>query len=216
MGNEEKDGKVATGHLTPRQLEDFQRRILEPQQLLWASRHLSACGRCQRELRRARPAPSLPNLLPEAGEDLHLEYEQMTAYIDLELDEPQKQKVEEHIGLCAPCARELRDLQQLESRWSQTATPAEVKAPAQPFWERWLPAGSLPRWSWSRASALALVVLGAMGLFSVRSSVSDHNLNAVQSGADAVQHTSGSVLYVSLALIACGVLYLIFARPKKK
>lgn len=153
------------GHLTPQELQDYRKKSLDPDQLLKTDRHLGECKVCQKQLRAITPAPSFPSLLEDCADNLHLEYEQMAAYLDSSMDAEGRQMVEGHIGICRRCDKELRSLHtfdgvlaaQLKTMVQREKINHEKAQPEKiSFWARTN--------AWFRLHQRAMVAAGAMAV----------------------------------------------------
>jgi Putative zinc-finger len=115
-------------HLTEQQLLGYRSRILQPAELVRTDLHLSSCWICQRKLRDSTPTPSLPIGLPDPAAPLHLTFEQMSAYIDSQIPESERERVETHVLICERCADELKGLQAFEITFAKQPQAAPVQA----------------------------------------------------------------------------------------
>ena len=207
-----------TDHLTLQQLQEYRQKTSDIEQLLRADTHLGACPICQKQLRIVSSVPMLPQLIEECDEALHLEYEQMTAYIDAHLDEQARHSVDRHVSICSRCAKELRDLQQFDVKLSAELATTKVphKEPSKTkksFLQRISEMFAIEQWSWSQASAVTVMIIGAVGLASLRvGSAAQNAVNAV-TGTTSIQSHHGAIFYGSVALIVVGAAY--FLTRKK-
>ena len=103
-------------HLSQQELNEYRLRQLDPEALLSADRHIGECAECRRQLRLLAQPITLSSELPDEDSALHLSYEQMCAYLDLQTEAPAREAVEQHTLICGSCARELQDLQQFDAR----------------------------------------------------------------------------------------------------
>jgi hypothetical protein len=103
-------------HLSAQQVEQYSKRQLAPEELLDAGDHLVVCEACRLKLSNVE---QLDNSLSVLREDFraearrspeHLTYEQLSGYVDDHLDEVEREIVDSHAVVCAPCKEELRDL----------------------------------------------------------------------------------------------------------
>lgn len=102
-------------HLSEKQVELFRRRALSPAELLVASGHLMNCAECRNRVGgRERLKTEILNLhagiRAAATEPNHLHYEQLAAYVDDGLNEIDREIVESHLEICAPCTTEAHEL----------------------------------------------------------------------------------------------------------
>lgn len=156
------------GHLTPQELQDYREKSLDPDQLLKTDRHLGECKVCQKQLRAITPAPSFPALLEDCVDNLHLEYEQMAAYLDSSMDAEGRQMVEAHIGICRRCDKELRSLHAFDGVLA-AKLEAEVHAKkVQPekisFWSKADAWFRLHQRAMAAAAAMAVVMAVLIGI----------------------------------------------------
>lgn len=122
-----------TEHLREEQLEQFRARSLPAGELLSVGGHLAACAECRRRL--AVPARHVGARIAQLREALnapepteHLAYEHLAAYADGDLSEIDREIAEAHLGLCARCELEARELQTLAA----SMRPAPVAAVVEP------------------------------------------------------------------------------------
>lgn len=120
-----------TEHLREEQLERFRARELPAGDLLAVGDHLAACAECRRRL--GVPAPHVGARVSQLHAAVnaneppeHLAYEQLAAYADNELNDIDREIVRAHLGLCARCELEARELQTLAA--SMRPTPVAVVA----------------------------------------------------------------------------------------
>jgi len=177
--------------LIDNELSPAERRNLEA--------HLSVCQSCSRYLEELRANSALLKSLPalEPREEAILELKarlrlaapigednvcetvrvRLSAYIDNELAEPERQHVEQHLALCPDCSRYLEELRTISTRFNLLPhiepSPAtvrslktKVRAAQRPARRGLAPVFALPRFAHTRmglAAAAAVVVL-AVGL----------------------------------------------------
>ncbi len=93
-------------------IEGYARRTLPPPDLLAVDDHLAACERCRRRAGAlAGVSRSLTGLRAELlPPESHLGDEDASDYVAGRLSPPRRAALEEHIGACAVCAREVEDL----------------------------------------------------------------------------------------------------------
>jgi hypothetical protein len=100
-------------HLTEEQLQGYAKRTLASDGLVRTDRHLATCPSCRRMLRELGASVSLPADVPTV-DVLHLTFEQMTAFIDGQTPDAERERVETHALICKQCAQELNGLQAFE------------------------------------------------------------------------------------------------------
>jgi hypothetical protein len=131
-----------SNHISDRELKAIAARTGGLNELVRINPHLDSCTDCQQKLIALRPAPKLPSDLPDVDTTLHLSFEQMTAYIDAELSQAEREKIDTHVLICKRCAQELKGLQAFESTFTATAWElAAVGVQAtekRPAWVEWL------------------------------------------------------------------------------
>jgi hypothetical protein len=111
-------------HLSKDELAGSAGRTLPADKLVEADSHLSGCAECRGQLR----MPLSARRLPEASHGVsHLEYEQMTAYLDERLDEPARDAVDRHVQSCSLCETELRDLEAFDKAMALEPERQETK-----------------------------------------------------------------------------------------
>lgn len=137
-------------HLSPEHIQRYRQRTLSPPELLAVTDHVAQCESCRRQVsdeRRIRASfaslqSGLQAAVSEASEHPH--YEQIAAYVDDELNEAEREKVEKHLNTCSSCAGDVSDLRAFRAMMS-THSPKEHKpASALSLWERMLSFWSAP------------------------------------------------------------------------
>lgn len=147
-------------HLSREQLVKYRNRALLPGELVAIDGHLGKCQDCRRELTDvASSSFAFTSAIREAQSE-HLSYEQMDAWVDNEMDQTERELVLSHIGLCKPCARQLKAY---ESYAPVMSGPIIVQ-PAQPISlgdkiRAWFQA---PQLAMAAAAVLAIAILGPM------------------------------------------------------
>ena len=129
-GNPNTNGNGPGIHLSAAQFEGYRSRALSPADLQAVGRHLQDCSVCRRTLLLQVEPPPFADLLEEIPEELHLSWEQMSAWLDGTMTPAESQQVEAHTFLCASCSREIADLRKLDTRLA--ASPVTVPAVAEP------------------------------------------------------------------------------------
>jgi anti-sigma factor RsiW len=147
-------------HLSREQMVKYRDRELLPGELVAIDGHLGKCEHCRGELAAlATSSFSLTSAIRQSRFD-HISYEQMDAWVDDELDQTQRELVLSHIGLCQPCARQLKAY---ESYAPVMSAPIVVQ-PAQPISladkiRAWFQA---PQLAMAAAAVLAIAILGPL------------------------------------------------------
>src|SRR5882724_4354744 len=109
-------------HISSQQLEGYLNKTLPPDELIRVDDHLSACDVCHQHLSAMLSLSKKPRVIESDEsrindeESDHVTYEQLAAYVDLELDEFDREIVESHITLCTQCSEETRSLSDLKKR----------------------------------------------------------------------------------------------------
>jgi hypothetical protein len=151
-------------HPSREQLIQYRERTLSASDLVAVDGHLFVCLDCRRslaELATLSSATAMVSAIREAEGD-HLTYDQMDAWLEDELDQSGRELVMAHIGLCSPCARQLRAYQAYAPVMS-----APVLTPATPvasFAERLRAFLHNPRVVAVAAAAVVLAVLSPLVL----------------------------------------------------
>ncbi|HEX8747172.1 MAG TPA: zf-HC2 domain-containing protein [Pyrinomonadaceae bacterium] len=131
-------------HFSTRQVELYLERRLTPSELLAADDHLAACGACREKLVRARKPEALvasvrASLNAEAGKGAkHLDYEQLAAYVDDEVDDVEREIVDSHLSFCGQCGEEMRDLFAFKETLNRSPQVESTARAAPGFLERFL------------------------------------------------------------------------------
>lgn len=155
-----------TTHLSAENLEQYSRRTLAARDLLAVDDHLTACESC-RELAAKTPAGAGPlaalraDLRVAAQFDVeHLEAEQMTAYVDQDLDAADLGIVESHLAICSMCLDEVNDLRAFSASSQYKGAPTSTATVSSGFLDRlrdfhfWPADWSLPRFAVTAAGLL--------------------------------------------------------------
>ena len=169
-------------HLTAREVERYNRRVLLPPELIEADAHLSSCATCRQLLSEKEETGVAINHLraglhAEGSAELeHPPHAQLAAYADRQLDEVDRELIDGHLLLCSECAEVMHDLRGFLEM--PVAAPAEATAvrqaegqrtPSRPslrlsllsFWRsytEWLPLRAMG------ATAALLLVVGAAAI----------------------------------------------------
>lgn len=140
-----------TEHLSTETLERYRAQSLSPQERTMARVHALACSACHELLRRATDTHAALSSLRASfapafdEEPEHLTYERMTAYVDGQSDEVEREIIESHLAICDDCEADARDLY----RYQAIAGEASLEPPFQQDKAAPLPSASL----WQRLSS---------------------------------------------------------------
>ncbi len=119
-------------HLTSEQLKDYGRAALPPLDLLAADDHLGDCVECHRRVAPVAVTTGTFRSLQEAfllapeGPTRHLEFTQLAALLDDELDNIEREIVSSHLEGCASCKNELRELSAFRAELNATEPPPAI------------------------------------------------------------------------------------------
>ena len=122
-------------HLSAREIERYRRQAMSPAQLLILDAHIATCRACREKLDDVpRPGTVFTSLQSAfdtytSPESQHPSFEQIAAYVDDELDESDRESLEDHLLLCQMCEAEARDLRLFSQAMDQ---PAEQYLPSLP------------------------------------------------------------------------------------
>jgi hypothetical protein len=115
-------------HLPSQMIELFVARKLAPADLLTAAQHLAVCESCRQQSHRLRHTDStvahLQTQLQALSESAHLSYEQLAAFVDAALQEPERRAISLHLAACAACANEAQELELLKNQLADDADSA--------------------------------------------------------------------------------------------
>ena len=133
-------GELVSEHLSAQTIERFHRRQLPPEDLLAADDHLAGCAACRlganENVSGDKAFGSLRADLRGAvrEESDHLSDEQLTAFVDNELDAVDREIVESHLEICARCEAETEDLRAFREELASSAGAARMPqtTPARP------------------------------------------------------------------------------------
>ena len=105
-------------HPSGSELERYAARTLAADELLGVDEHLSDCEEC-RSMVAGRPkmismAATLAQVLAEEADENHLNYEQLAAYVDGNLDPVGREIAEVHAKVCELCSLQLSDLKKMK------------------------------------------------------------------------------------------------------
>lgn len=131
------------GHLTEPELSGYRQRTLEPESLLRVTEHLAACEDCRTTLRGLLGTGESLRELRRLFQS-HLTAEQLQQFVDAELDSGMRATVEQHLGVCAECAKDAQALRE----FANGTLPGF--GTAQPARRRW----------WAAVAAAVVIALG--------------------------------------------------------
>lgn len=159
-------------HLTRAQIEELQAKAPAPEEMLAAVEHLENCPACHaiyREVfRERRGGAPVVFSLSEADwfrED-HLEYEDLAGLIGGKLDEEYRRILGIHLDGCARCRQAVAEMEEVVMAGEPPAAVPQV-------WQRWLAWPDwlrIPRFAYTAAAAIAVVLILA-GLLYVAKSI---------------------------------------------
>jgi len=124
---------MSTTHISREQLVKYRNRALIPQELVAVDGHLGQCQECRTELAGLATVPVSAITAVREARFEHLSYEQMDAWVEDTLDQTERELVLSHIGLCAPCARQLKAYEQYAPAMAAPIRPAVAIQAAQPI-----------------------------------------------------------------------------------
>jgi hypothetical protein len=158
-------------HLSAQQVEQYRKRSLPPAELLDAGDHLVVCAACRAKL--ADPEQldaSLSNLRDDfkrqaSAPQTHLNYQQLSAYVDDQLEGVEREIVDSHLAVCASCKEELRDLfafkETLSTNSAVASEPPEATETLRERLRAWWSSGARP-FGWQLAGAMATLAFVAL------------------------------------------------------
>ena len=164
-------------HLNSEQLAGYAKRALSPAELIAANDHLAGCEACRQ---RAGDPEKIEAAFAFLRHDLetqsqlppaHLEYEQLEAYVDNEMDKAGREIVDSHVDLCRMCRDELRDLREFGvSLGTRQAAPhvqehleaVTMHGSVETFWEKLSHFWRYPVYLAGVSSAVAVVIVVAV------------------------------------------------------
>ena len=114
-------------HLSDSEIARYRQRLSPPEELLRTDEHLTQCTECR--------ARVIEEVRLSIGE--HLAYEQLEGYVDKAIGPLERQKILAHTRVCARCAGELRDLEDLRTQMQAApAQAAAVRREPATLWDR--------------------------------------------------------------------------------
>ena len=157
------NGHSGNAHLNEEWIRKYQSKDLAAEELQAAGHHLKDCGSCRRELLAQMGPVRLPEELAEMPEALHLSYEQITGYIDGQLEGADKEKVEAHTFICASCRQEIKDLRKLDAQLAAPVAEVRPIVPKLSAWDRMMQPfrvpGAMPKFGLAFGAIVAGVFL---------------------------------------------------------
>ena len=136
-------------HLSKQQVECYSGRTLSSTEFLQVSDHLEACESCRRlvgetEGIQARFTSLRADLRSEArSRPMHLQFEQLVAYVDQAAEDADREIVESHLEICSQCAAEAQDLRAFKvetlsypEQTRSTETRSALWKNFRAFWQR--------------------------------------------------------------------------------
>ncbi len=123
---------MSTTHISREQLVQYRNRALLPQELVAVDGHLGGCQECRNQLIGLATPPAASIAAVQDARFAHISYEQMDAWVEDTLDQTERELVLSHIGLCAPCARQLKAYEKYAPAMAAPIAPAAIQA-AQPI-----------------------------------------------------------------------------------
>jgi hypothetical protein len=123
---------MSTTHVSREQLVQYRNRALLPQELVAVDGHLGGCQECRAELAGLSTPAVAAIAAVQSVRFEHISYEQMDAWVEDTLDQTERELVLSHIGLCAPCARQLKAYEKYAPVMAAPIAPAAIQL-AQPI-----------------------------------------------------------------------------------
>ncbi len=123
---------MSTTHISREQLVQYRNRALLPQELVAVDGHLGGCQECRTQLIGLATPPAASIAAVQDARFAHISYEQMDAWVEDTLDQTERELVLSHIGLCAPCARQLKAYEKYAPAMAAPIAPAAIQL-AQPI-----------------------------------------------------------------------------------
>ncbi|MEO7674258.1 MAG: zf-HC2 domain-containing protein [Pyrinomonadaceae bacterium] len=138
-------------HLSKFEAEAYVRGTLPPDKLLQLDDHIVSCTVCRKALAAERRAgeSGLLATLAQPDYDPHLSFNQLSEYVDHQLNEVDQEIAEHHLNFCDPCRVQVRDLEILRTEIAVVAEPAVLAVGSTTrFWDRFgrarFPAFAIP------------------------------------------------------------------------
>jgi hypothetical protein len=216
MSAPSKNGRPHPLHLNEETMRRFHDRSLAVEEWRAAHHHLNGCGSCRRALLARMGPVRLPEEIADIPEPLHLSYEQITAYVDDQLDPAGKGRAEAHLFLCSSCSRELAGLRKLDVQLAAppaTAIAAPAPEPKQPLSARLFSFFRAPGRPRELGMAFGVIVIGLF-LFQAgdkTTAVSRTAARLIHLGGD----SSVGLSYGGYAFIAAGLAYMLYSLLRR-
>src|SRR5688572_10407786 len=129
-----------TEHLTNEQIQAFKDRLITPDGLLAADRHIAECSACAERLASdpgSKVAEArLVGQFPFAFE--HLTYDALESLADGNINDPKLERANLHLESCGSCTEELASIEDLKPRANASDIPIEIKEARWWFSLGWL------------------------------------------------------------------------------
>ena len=123
---------MSTTHVSREQLVQYRNRALLAQELVAVDGHLGGCQECRSQLAGLAAPPAASIAAVQDARFAHISYEQMDAWVEDALDQTERELVLSHIGLCSPCARQLKAYEKYAPVMAAPIAPAAIQV-AQPI-----------------------------------------------------------------------------------
>jgi len=152
-------------HLTSQQVAGFRERTIPPEEQLALDAHLAACDSCRHLLRpHGSGKTSLLQfeeglLASEDGVEMHLTYEEMTAYLDGKADPVTREIVEGHADVCRQCQQELEEMRQTQNSLLLGSRGVLELSPRPSFIQKVIQSVRSARWHLAAEMALVAALL---------------------------------------------------------
>jgi predicted anti-sigma-YlaC factor YlaD len=151
-------------HITQEQWERYRTMDLDAEELLRIDEHLARCEECRKQLlseeQMQRAVDKLRRQISAAAITDCITYDLLADYIDGRLSGEEKERVEEHLKVCAHCAEDFRSLSEFRS--TLQGKPKELAQPvaSQPSWWQRFKNALTSRWVIAlEAAVIAFLVL---------------------------------------------------------
>lgn len=208
-----------TAHLTDDQMRSYQGHKLTHDERALVQTHLAGCGSCRRALL-ARVGPvAIPAEAAALREPLHLEYDELTAYLDGKLSAVDRERAEDHLFLCASCARELDGMRRLDVQLAVTV--AEHRTAPEPkvsIGERISRFFAVPGRTREFGMAFGAVLVGAFLIYGSGGNAegSVYGARGAARLIDLSGQSHAGIHIGGFVLMAVGVGFLVYSVSKKK
>ena len=154
-----------TEHITTSRMQRFYVRALPVSELTFVAEHLDSCPSCRQrfsEMLRSRRGsePLKITLAPEFQfRHEHVEYEQLVTLADKTIDASEREMLDVHLKVCAPCQEAVRSFLTFRDEIDKETEPT-FPAIAEPTSEKWPWFAWWRGLAWNPAYAAAVVVIG--------------------------------------------------------